>query len=155
MITTYLTSRFSVLFIRINFKLSKIKRYSLGAMFAIVMRRVFIFIAAILFFPASVLLFILNFRRPIFFTDRIGHLAIEPDTLLKSEELGILKKRRWVVVAPKHRVANEHLLNYWRPFFSIYQNPLACILLEPLFYWPWMRFDASYFINKISGKQVA
>ncbi|MCK5608084.1 TIGR04372 family glycosyltransferase [Candidatus Pacearchaeota archaeon] len=37
-----------------------------------------------------------------------------------------------IIVAPHKKVANVHLLNYWKPYIKIISSPLLCVFLEPL-----------------------
>ena len=83
----------------------------------------------LLLLPGTALLHLAGYRYVTVFTDRIGHLALEPDCLLKKQSLGQLKKRKWIMLAPAERVANTHLLAYWQPFFHIVQNPALVFLI--------------------------
>jgi len=49
--------------------------------------------------------------------NRIGHLAVEPDSYLKEHNLS-LKKVRPVLIVDESKVANKYLFNYWKKFFS-------------------------------------
>lgn len=80
--------------------------------------------------PLAVILHLLNFRTVNFFTERIGHLAIEPDCLLKELYLGKIKKRKWLFLKHNRIIANEHLLNYWIQNFKVIDNSLLCYLLN-------------------------
>jgi len=84
-----------------------------------------------------------GFRRLTVFTERIGHLAIEPDCLLKEQALGLLPRRRWFVLAPPGHVANPHLLGYWRPLIRVHENRALCFLLAGMSSFRLMRYEAS------------
>lgn len=96
--------------------------------------------------PLTVVLHVVGFRRVTIFTDRIGHLSLEPDCLLKEESLGLIPKRRWFVLAPPERVANKHLLNYWKPLIRIYENKTICFILASMSCWRLMSYDISRYI---------
>ena len=105
-------------------------------------------------FPLTLLLHLNGYRRVTIFTDRIGHLAIEPDCLLKEQALGHISKRKWIMLAPPGRVANQHLLSYWEPYFLIIRRPMLCYLIDSMSKWLLMRYDISHYILA-SGKAQA
>lgn len=147
--------RVKSLILRFSYNFNRVRRHGfLGVSKRVIIRSLKLVLGVILI-PAGGVAFALGYRRPLFFLERIGHLAIEPDTLLKSELLGLVKPRKWVVFVPTSCVANQALLDYWREYFSIYTNPIACFFLDAVFYFPWMKYDVSYFINNNSGKQFA
>jgi len=105
--------------------------------------------------PVTVLLHLLGYRHVTIFTDRIGHLALEPDCLLKEQALGTIPHRKWIMLAPPSRVANEHLLTYWQPHFHIVHNYFACFLLASMSRWGLMRYDISHYARAIGKAQAA
>jgi putative glycosyltransferase (TIGR04372 family) len=64
-------------------------------------------------------------------TQRIGHLALELDCYFKEEALGLHPPYLAFLCAPRHLVANQHLLEYWRPFVRLVQSRVLCWLLKP------------------------
>lgn len=62
----------------------------------------------------------------------IGHLSVEPDCYIKEGILGMRPKYNSIIVAPHKKVANAHLLNYWKHYIRIISSPLLCVFLEPL-----------------------
>lgn len=66
------------------------------------------------------------------YTTAIGHLCVELDCYIKEEILNMRPKYNSILLAPRRKVANSHLLNYWRPYIKIISSPLLCVLLEPL-----------------------
>lgn len=62
----------------------------------------------------------------------IGHLSVEPDCYIKEGILGLHPMYNPIILAPHKKVANVHLLNYWRRYIKIISSPLLCILLDPL-----------------------
>ncbi|MBU3540833.1 TIGR04372 family glycosyltransferase [Polynucleobacter sp. UB-Tiil-W10] len=105
--------------------------------------------------PSTALLHLAGYRYVTVFTDRIGHLALEPDCLLKMQALGQLKKRKWIMLAPAKRVANAHLLLYWQPFFYIVQNPTLVFLIRSMSQWGLMHYDLDHAIRAIGKAQSA
>jgi putative glycosyltransferase (TIGR04372 family) len=68
----------------------------------------------------------------IFLSERaIGHLCIETDCYIKEGVLGLRQEYKTIMVAPDHRVANAHLLGYWKKYLKIICSPWLCVLLEP------------------------
>ena len=66
------------------------------------------------------------------FPEAIGHLAVEPDCYIKEGILGMRPRYFELVLAPRNRVANNHLLAYWRQHLRIISSPLFCRLLMRL-----------------------
>lgn len=109
----------------------------------------------LLLLPLTIVLHLAGYRRVTVFTDRIGHLAIEPDCLLKEQRLGLIPQCRWFILAPPGRVANHHLLNYWKPFIRIYENGLACYVLSSMSLFGFMRYDISRYVLAVNKAQAA
>ena len=141
----------------INFKLNfyRIRKYGYSEIAIKVLKKVSTLVLACLFFPIALVFYFLNIRRLCIFTQRIGHLAIEPDTILKAQKLGLIPQKRWIIIAPAHQVANQHLLQYWQPFFTIFQSNILCFILHCICFWRFLRYDVSYFINKDMSSQFS
>jgi putative glycosyltransferase (TIGR04372 family) len=89
---------------------------------------------------------IAGFRRLTFITNRIGHLAAEPDCFLKARALGELPHRHWLFLAPQKEIANEHLLSYWSPRIRAVRNPIACSGLAAMSSLGLMRYDTGRYV---------
>jgi len=100
----------------------------------------------LLLLPVSVVLHIAGFRRVPVGVQRIGHLALEPDGLLKELSLGMIKPRRWILLAPTGQVANQHLLSYWEPFFMVIRGGFACFVIESMSRWMILRQEVAQYI---------
>ncbi|MFA5101315.1 MAG: TIGR04372 family glycosyltransferase, partial [Candidatus Omnitrophota bacterium] len=74
----------------------------------------------------------MNIRFVILTERAIGHLCVELDCYIKEGILGMRPAYRTILLAPKDKVANAHLLRYWRAYFRIVQSPLAIFFLQPL-----------------------
>lgn len=109
----------------------------------------------ILLAPVSVLLHARGFRVVNIFTDRIGHLAIEPDCLLKDQSLGLVAPKRWILLAPRHRTANEHMLHYWKQHFQIIRHSALCFLLRSMAFGRLFQHDVSHYMRNIGHTQDA
>lgn len=105
--------------------------------------------------PLSVLLHAAGFRQVTVFTHRIGHLALEPDCLLKEQALGRIPRRRWILLAPAKHVANDHLLAIWRPHFIVVQNEMACFLIGSMSGGGVMRYDIGHYLRAKGTTQDA
>jgi putative glycosyltransferase (TIGR04372 family) len=112
-----------------------------------------IFLVKPIFLPVALVLHILNYRYVNIFTDRVGHLAIEPDTLIKAQLLGAVKPRKWILLSPPNRTANTALLEYWKRYFIIISNPLLCFFIRYLSWSNLMRFDCELYLRNIHGPQ--
>lgn len=100
----------------------------------------------LLLLPLTLSLHVLGHRRLMVFTDRIGHLALEPDCLLKDQALGHVARRRWFLVAVPGRVANEHLLHCWETFFPVHRGRARCFVLESMTLTGLLRHDLSAYV---------
>src|SRR5579862_8267237 len=89
-----------------KFHCRRILAYGLVNIILRIIQKIILFFLAIILFPISCILYFCNVRRLYIFSDRIGHLALEPDTLIKAQILGIIKPKRWIILAPCNRVAN-------------------------------------------------
>ena len=65
-------------------------------------------------------------------TDRIGHLVGEIDCVLKEDRLQRAQAGRAMLLAPRDRVANRHVVKYWSKYLSVVESPILCRLLEPI-----------------------
>lgn len=138
-----------------RFHAARIARYGLTGIASRIAKKSLLLFLAILFLPITLVLFFLGFRRLTIFSERIGHLAIEPDTLLKAQMLGLIQPKRWIWLAPKKIISNEHLLKYWQQYFTITRSEPACFFLHALTLWPFMRYNVSHFINRDNHAQFS
>jgi len=131
----------------IGFELRRIRRLGLSRVSFKLSDRALKLALWFVLLPLTLALHLRGYRRVTVFTDRIGHLAIEPDCLLKEEALGLLPRRRWFILAPRNRVANRHLLNYWRPLIRVHDNPAICFILGSMSSFRLMRQDVSRYLQ--------
>lgn len=103
--------------------------------------------------PLAIVLHTLGFRRLLVRVEHIGHLAAEFDSLEKSKQLGLLHPFRYFVLAPRQNVSNSHLLGYWRKYYYIITNPIACGFLSLLTRHIFMRRDVSHIVSTFFGTQ--
>jgi len=113
------------------------------------------FVLWLLLLPLTIALHLAGFRHVTAVTDRVGHLALEPDCLLKEQALGRIARRKWILLAPPGGVANEHLLEYWARHFIVVRNALACFVIASMSGAGVMRFDASRYVRVLGGTQGA
>jgi putative glycosyltransferase (TIGR04372 family) len=101
--------------------------------------------------PLSLPLHLAGYRRLPVLTQRIGHLAAEVDCFLKKVRLGQIDGagKRFFILAPKHKVANACLLDYWRDYLTVVNHPVACWLLELMTRGPLMRFGIKNYVLAI------
>jgi putative glycosyltransferase (TIGR04372 family) len=112
-------------------------------------------LAGVLLLPVAAIAHVAGFRRITFVVDRIGHLAVEPDSFLKSAALGELPQRRYFFLAPPGDVANEHLLKYWASRIPVVREPVLCGLLAALSALGLARFDAGRYVLHLDRSQDA
>lgn len=142
-------------FTRLNYEWRRLSRDNLQGLAWKLSKKLFSIMLGILFLPFSLILHVAGYRRVTVFTDRIGHLAIEPDCLIKEQILGLIPKRKWFILAPPGRIANEHLLRYWEPFFLIFRGRITCFILASMSRWGLMRHDVSHYVLTTNKTQTA
>lgn len=103
--------------------------------------------------PLTLFMHLAGYRVVKMFTERIGHLAVEPDCLLKEVRLGQLADRKWVLLVPDKRIANQHLLAYWAPYFRLVRSPILAFILGSMSRWWLLRHDMKYCIRAIGQAQ--
>jgi FkbM family methyltransferase len=104
--------------------------------------------------PITGLLHLAGYRHVTVFTDRIGHLALEPDCLLREQALGHIPRRKWIMLAPPGRVANEHLLSYWQSHFHLVRSKAACFFITSMSSWGLMRYGIDHYVRAIGKAQA-
>ena len=102
------------------------------------------FNAVIIYFPLALIFKIFAIQVPYFFTDRIGHLVVDPESFLKEQYLLNGRYPSSVLLSPPNLTANSKLLEYWKEYFTVIQNPLVCRLLLPLCFHPLLRLEEKY-----------
>jgi putative glycosyltransferase (TIGR04372 family) len=140
---------------RLEFELRRIRRIPLPTLAGKVATKFLGLGLGLALLPVTALLHLAGYRHVTIFTDRIGHLALEPDCLLKEQALGNIPHRKWIMLAPPGRVANEHLLTYWQPHFWIVRSRFACFLIASMSRWGLMRYDVSRYVRAIGKAQAA
>jgi putative glycosyltransferase (TIGR04372 family) len=101
---------------------------------------------ALLLQPFALVAHCFGLRRVTISHRHIGHLASEPDCLLKLIQLELLPARHWFIVAPLTEVANVCLLDYWREHIIIVTNPILGYLLCKASLFGLMKFNISNFV---------
>ncbi|MDD5108740.1 MAG: TIGR04372 family glycosyltransferase [Candidatus Omnitrophica bacterium] len=62
----------------------------------------------------------------------IGHLCVEPDCYIKEGMLCLRPQFKIIMLVPKNKIYNRHLLTYWEKYIKIITSPLFCLLFDPL-----------------------
>lgn len=112
-----------------------------------------LFLIALGFLPAVLLRF-LNIRFLPVHTQRIGHLALEPDCYLKEERLGLHPRFKLILCAPRCSVANQSLSEYWGKHLFIINSSWICFALKPLSLQKILRYEVDRYavaINKTAA----
>lgn len=107
------------------------------------------------FLPVTIVLHAAGLRHATVVTERVGHLALEPDCLAKDARLGNVPRRRWMILAPAGKVANEHLLSYWERHFMVVRNPALCFLIGSMSRFHFMRHDVSSYARALDQAQMS
>lgn len=140
---------------RLEFELRRIRRMPLPTLAGKVISKLLGLGLGLTLLPVTALLHLAGYRHATVFTDRIGHLALEPDCLLKEQALGHVPYRKWIMLAPPGRVANEHLLTYWQPHFHIVRSRAMCFLIASMSRWGLMRYNIDHYVRAIGQAQAA
>lgn len=140
---------------RLQFEWRRINQMNFCALSGKVIIKLLSLTIGLLMLPITLVLHAIGYRHVTVFTDRIGHLALEPDCLLKEQALGNIPHRKWIMLAPPGRVANEHLLSYWQPHFRIVRDKAVCLLIASMSRWGLMRYDIDHYIRAIGKAQAA
>ncbi|MFO1321969.1 MAG: TIGR04372 family glycosyltransferase [Burkholderiales bacterium] len=139
----------------IAFEWRRLRRRGLRSLFVKVVLRAASAGIWFVLLPLTLALHLAGWRRLMVFTDRIGHLALEPDCLLKDQALGRVPRRRWFLLAIPGRVSNAHLLSYWATFFPVYRGRVLCFVLASMSRWGLLRHDLSRYILSVRHAQEA
>jgi putative glycosyltransferase (TIGR04372 family) len=140
---------------RLRFELSRIRKLPINIMVRKAVLKFTGFILGAALLPVTAIFHFLGYRHVNIFTDRIGHLALEPDCLLKEQALGQIPRRKWIMLAPPNRIANEHMLTYWEPYFTVIRSGLVCYLISSMTRFGLMRHDIGHYIRRIGKAQDA
>lgn len=100
-------------------------------------RKLFFYICGFIAYPICKALNIrFLYPYPLTLLTRIGHLCIEIDCFIKEGILNLRPQFVGVILAPGGKVANNHLMTYWRQYegkyITIIKSPTACVLLKAL-----------------------
>lgn len=146
-----LTQKTQLLNLYFSTKLSKLQKLGYRWFFKEVSTRGLKELGWLLLLPLAIPLHLLGIRRVPILIQHIGHLTSEPDTFVKGRHLGLIPKGRYFMLAPSHRVANAHLLSYWRQHLRVFTNPLLCVFLEMLTRRRFAHYKSEYHQFKVFG----
>jgi putative glycosyltransferase (TIGR04372 family) len=136
------------------FEYSRIRNKGFLKIILRVFIKTFGFLIGIIAIPLAVIAHALNYRYVNVFTERIGHLAIEPDILIKDSMLH-QTKMKWIILAPYGKVANSHLLSYWDQYFIIFRSRILCFLIYYSTIYGIGKLNISHYINTPTNAQKA
>jgi len=116
----------------IKYVIKEIKQNGLAHCWKQLNIRIYNFVCPIIGIIVYPFCLITNIRFINVYTNRIGHLCVEPDCYIKEEILGLHPKYHAIILAPRNKTANTHIIKYWKKYFKIITNSLLCTLLDPL-----------------------
>ena len=140
---------------RARARLERARRDGWGRTLAEIAGKSTTLLAGVLLIPAAAIAHVAGYRRITFIVGRIGHLAAEPDSFLKSVALGELPGRKYFFLAPRGGVANEHLLSYWAARIPVVRDPMLCRLFDAMSALGLMLFDAGRYVLRLDRSQEA
>lgn len=154
MLTSLNKSR-QLIYFYLSTKWSKFQKLGLRWVLKEVSIRCFKELGWLLLLPLGLSLHLLGFRRVPILIQHIGHLTSEPDTFIKGQCLGLIPAGRYFILAPSHRVANHHLIHYWRKHFTVFSNPIFCFFLDMATHHYFARFRSEqHQFNVFGGTQA-
>jgi putative glycosyltransferase (TIGR04372 family) len=114
-------------------------------------KRALLLLLWILLLPITITLHVAGFRRLSVITERVGHFAAEIDCFLKLQALGRLPHRHYFVTAPRGRLANDCLADYWANKLPLVREPRSCALLAAMGRLGLMQHDVTDYILTVHG----
>ena len=91
-----------------------------------------------LYMPVAIILAALGLRfLPTSVVRHFGNLIDVPALHRRARRTGLQRGARGILLAPRRRVVNRALVDYWREHYTVITNPVFCWLLVPL---TWMPF---------------
>ena len=110
-------------------------------------------ISWVVLLPASIILHLGGIRCLNVRLEHIGHLALEPDALIKEYILNKSRRKIWILLSPIAKISNKHLLKYWKKNFITIESPFLCIIIKIMSRHMFMNEDVSRYISKFFGPQ--
>jgi len=140
---------------QILFEYSRVKNYNLQKIVIKLFLKIIGILIGVTITPLTLIAHALNYRYVNIFTERIGHLALEPDCLIKDSILNQRLPLKWVILAPYGKVANSHLLSYWSTHFIVIRSRVLCYLIYYATLFGIGKINISSYINSPRGSQLA
>jgi len=104
-------------------------------------------ISVLFYYPIAAIFKTLSIKIPHFYVDRIGHLLADPDSFLKEYYLLNGSFPRCFLIAPKSLDGlpiNQTILDYWKKYFIVIQNPFLARIFLPLCFHPLLKSEEKY-----------
>jgi putative glycosyltransferase (TIGR04372 family) len=118
-----------------------------------IIKKLFNFLFSLILLPLSIFLHLLGVRHFKVFAERIGHLAIEPDCLIKEIKLGRKKSFFYLIVLDRKYISNQHLMNYWKKYFYISQSKSLFYFINVLSKFGLMSENPKLYIKNENASQ--
>lgn len=96
--------------------------------------------------PFAAILWVFQVKFPVVWINRIGHLMEEPDCFLKEHLLTSQPVFRLIMLAPKHKSANQVALKYWSKYFIVIEKQITVLLLKPFQHHPWTKVSLTRYV---------
>ena len=103
--------------------------------------------SVLIYYPIAAAFKMLSIKTPHFYVDRIGHLLVDPDSFLKEYYLLNGSFPRCLLIAPKSLEGlpiNQSILDYWKKYFIVIQNPILARIFLPLCFHPLLKSEEKY-----------
>lgn len=138
-----------------SYDIKRIKNLGIPYIILKILTKFSVFLISVTFLPFSLLLHFFGFRIASPFTSRIGHLAIEPDCIIREIILGDLNlnPKKIFLLSPHKACSNHHLEKYWGNIFTVIRSPVLILLMRGLSLLKIANLNTKDYIRNIGGNQ--
>lgn len=89
-------------------------------------------IHTVVFFPVALIFWVLRINILRVNASRIGHLCADLETYARIRLSKKIYARKTFLLVHRNECANEHLLEYFKEFYSVVRNPIFIFILKPM-----------------------
>lgn len=141
--------------LQISYDFKRVQNIGLSYIINKVLSKFLLLFTSIILIPFAIILHIMGYRIASPFTNRIGHLSIEPDCIIKDIFLGSLNVRpkKILLLSPQKVCANYHLDKYWGDIFTLVRSPVLIWLLKGLSFFKIASINTKNYVRNIGGNQ--
>lgn len=141
--------------LQLSYDVKRVKKNGLLYIITKIMSKFLLLLISIILLPIAIVMHLIGYRVASPFTNRIGHLAIEPDCIIKEIVLGSLniKPKKILLLSSQKVCANHHLDKYWGNIFTRVTSPFLIWLLKGLSFLKVASINTKNYVRNIGGSQ--